>query len=126
MSNIKIQITSLINSLLTFEVTTLSGCENDSIKLDAETELWINSVFLEQPFKKKTTEDYSWFVTEVMKFSSTSEKRITIETRRGNSRLKKISSVPESIYQKFWIYLHFHKLPSELIDCEIGENINNT
>ncbi len=126
MSNIQIQIVSLINSLLTFEVITLSGCENDFIKLDAKTELWINSVFLEKPFKKKTIEGYSWFVTEVMKFSSTSEKRITIETRRGNSRLKRIASVPESIYQKFWVYLHFHKLPSELTDDEFGGKINNT
>ena len=51
-----------------------------------------------------------------MKFSDTPEKRIIIETRRGNSRLKRIASVPESIYQKLWIYLYFHKLPSELTD----------
>ena len=114
---IKILIKEIKQSTLLFDICNEQDCESDSIELDTSSKKWVESVMKERPFKEKAGEQYYWQIIEVREGGGHPEKYVTIEIHRGRSRVKRSAAVPKTIFLKFWNYLHYQKLPSELPRC---------
>lgn len=105
-----IQIRELRKTQLIFEVVVGQLREQDTVQLDEPTSLELEEILRERPFKPRKNEEYSLHVIETEENNRDSEKRVTLEIRRGKSRVKRKLTIPKPVFLKFWNYLHHQTL----------------
>lgn len=111
---IRFQIREIRKTLLIFEVVGEAHREQDTIQLDEPTSIELERIMRERPFKPRKNDEYSLYVIATEENNQDSIKRLTLEIRRGKSRVKRKITVPKLVFLKFWNYMKHQTLPSGL------------
>lgn len=98
---IDIPIREIRKALLIFEVVAGQHREQDTVQLDEPISIELKEILRERPFKPRNNEEYSLHVIEAGENNKDFEKTLTLEIRRGKSRVKRKIVIPKPVFLKF-------------------------